>query len=60
MFRRPMAAHAGTIRWIDVPQICLHCKAGAAAARKYEHNLKNGKAGMTGIADSSSTVEAKE
>lgn len=53
MFRRPMTVGLGAIRWVDVPQICMRCEAGDAAAKKYEQNLSDGKAGMAGLADSS-------
>lgn len=53
MFRKPTNAGLGVIRWVDVPQVCMSCEAGDAAARKYEQNLKDGKAGMSGLAYSS-------
>lgn len=44
-WHKPMRGIDGMIRMIFLPQIC-QCEAGIAAAKRYEQNLRDGKAGL--------------
>ena len=54
-YHKPMRGADGTLRMVFVPQLC-RCTAGVHAARKYEQNLKEGRAGMSGIGDQQVTT----
>jgi hypothetical protein len=46
-WEKPMSDGRRGIRMVFVPQVCV-CKAGDAAASRYEQNVTSGKAGRDG------------